>query len=79
MYEENLCTYENGKLIEKDMLPFDCTTYMNYCPTQGLQSMLTQYFELLKGTMKAYVNFQENGWPTGNLINSNDFLHLYNI
>jgi len=68
-----------GKLIENDLLPFSCTTYMNYCPTQGLQSMLTQYFEGLKGTLKAYVNYQDNGWPTINLLNSNDFLNLYVI
>lgn len=79
IYEDNLCTYMNGKLIESTLLPFSCTTYMNYCPTQGLQSMLTQYFEGLKGTLKNYVNYLDNGWPAINLINSNDFLNLYVI
>lgn len=41
--------------------------------------MLMRYFETLKETMKVYVSYEEKGWPTLNLINSNYFLELYII
>ena len=41
--------------------------------------MLMRYFETLKETLKVYINFNERGWNTMNLINSNYFLELYII
>jgi len=41
--------------------------------------MLTRYFETLKETLKIYVNYEDKGWLSLNLINSNNFLELYII
>jgi hypothetical protein len=41
--------------------------------------MLMRYFETLKETLKIYINFEDRGFRTLNLINSNYFLELYII
>jgi hypothetical protein len=41
--------------------------------------MLMRYFETLKETLKIYINYEDKGFKTLNLINSNYFLELYII
>jgi hypothetical protein len=41
--------------------------------------MLMRYFETLKETLKIYINYDDKGYKTLNLINSNYFLELYII
>lgn len=77
LYQDNLCLKKDQ--IQLNLIPFKCETFVSSAPTQGLQSMLMRYFETLKETLKIYINYEDKGFKTLNLINSNYFLELYII